>query len=236
MNSTRDQCDLVISLGTNCALTYNLRAYYGTHVTGLLDWTITPLGRLPDIIRSRFKIVGNGFSNELRKVDANGTDDIVHMPTGILLHHEFPRGGQGTILNDWQSHISTVASKLTYLGNRMNARLISSKRPALFINGTGYYDGLDESIAIATHSPKMLQEIIDAFRVTYPHAEPIFCVLNGHPASVESVRDAPNVRVTSVANYGDWHEGVVNHYAGCKRGWAEALSSIHITYESANAV
>lgn len=233
---TERLCDLVISLGSNCALTYNLRLYYGVDSTGLFDWTITPLGALPNLIRRRFNFVDNSFASELQKINANGMDDIVHDSSGILLHHEFPRDDNGTIVNQWREHISAVAAKFKFLGGRMNSWFAASHRPALFINGTGSYEGLDDQLAASTHSPDILKEIIGAFRTTYPQTDPTFCILNGHPPSLQTIETDDHVKVVaSVANHGDWHEGFVNHYAGCRRGWAEALDGLHIGYVAGDA-
>lgn len=219
------QHDCVFSLGTNCEIAYNLRAYFGDLSTGLLDWFITPLAALPALVRSGFQLVDERFAESLRHVDVDNTDSVIHVPTGILLHHAFTRDENHRIAPHWRDEIQQVAEKYRFLGNRMDEMLRASRKPALFINRTGWYDPMDSVVLEETHQPVIYLRIIDAFRDAYPSADPLFCISNGDPAAVDRVKRRSDVRVASVNNYGEWHEGAVDHYAGCKRGWEELLNA-----------
>ena len=224
--------DCIMSLGTNCEIAYSLRSYFGELRTGLLDWFITPLAALPNLIRSRFHLVDDRFTESLRHVQVNNTDSIMHVPTGILLHHAFLRDEGNWIAPGWTDGIGKVAEKYRFLGKRMDEMLSASRRPVLFINRTGWYDPMDVAVLEETHRPEIYLTIINAFREAYPHADPTFCIVNGHAPAVGVVAGRSDVRVATVSNHGDWHEGVQDHYAGCKRGWHEALDTIMETRES----
>lgn len=218
--------DLVVSLGTNCALTYNLRKLLGVERTGLLDWVITPLSCLPSLIRCRFALVDDDFGDALVRIEMLDKDSVVHAPTGIVLHHAFTRGRRGRLAKDWRSEIPEVAAKYRFLGERMDGWIKASERPAMFINGNGWHEAIAPEVSDRSGDPEMLLEVIRAVRDAYPHSDPLFCVTNGHPPSVERVRHIPGVRVATAENHGNWHEGHIGHYAGCETGWRNAFASI----------
>lgn len=218
--------DCVFSLGTNCEISYNLRSYFGELKSGLLDWFITPLAAVPDLLRSGFSLVDADFARTLEHMQVDNTDSVIHRPSGILLHHAFTRDEHHRIAARWSDEVEAVAQKYRFLGARMNETLANARRPLLFINRTGWYDPMDEVVLRKTHEPDIYLQIINAFRDRYPSADPVFCITNGHPEAVQRAVSRNDVRVASVANHGEWHEGAVDHYAGCKRGWKEALDSL----------
>lgn len=226
VETIRPAHDLIASLGTNCALAYNLRHFYGLSRTGLLDWTVTPLAGLPDLIRRRFELVDARFADSLAHVQVDGTDSVMHLPTGILLQHAFRRDWRGRVSSRWRSEIGEVAAKFTFLGRRMSAWMREARSPALFLSGTGWHDALPDDITAATHQADIYDQIIEAFRETYPDSTPTFCLLNGHSASIDCVKARLDVRIIDVGNYGRWHEGKKGHYAGCKLAWREAFDAL----------
>lgn len=229
VKTIRPAHDLVASLGTNCALTYNLRHFYGLSRTGLLDWTITPLACLPGLIRRRFEFVDSWFAGSLVQVQVGAADSVMHVPTGILLQHAFRRNWRGRVSSRWRSEVGAVADKFAFLGSRMDAWMREAKAPALFLNGTGWHEALSDDLTEAAHRADIYDRIITAFRETYPGADPTFYLLNGHAASVDRVIGRPDVRIAKVGNYGRWHEGKKGHYAGCKLAWREALDALNVS-------
>lgn len=226
------ESDLVVSLGTNCEIAFNLRHFYGIERTGLLDWVITPLSSLPDLIRSRFALVDDGFSDSLLRVERPGNDSVLHAPTGILLHHAFTRDENDRISPDWRSEINDVANKFRFLGDRMNLWLSEAKSPALFINREGLHNFADQETVERSCDSDIYNRIISAIYDTYPRATPSFCLINGRESSIERVQHRPDVRVATCFDRGDWHEGIEGHYAGCKTGWREALEQLHVVLRS----
>jgi hypothetical protein len=221
--------DLIVSLGTNCEIAYNLRAFYGINRTGLFDWLITPPSCLPSLIRSRFKLVDDDFRDALVRVDLTRTNDsVMHAPTGILLHHAFTRDESDRISPNWRSEIDAVAEKFRFLGDRMNLWISEARYPAMFINKNGWHAAASQKVVEISHADDIYIKIIAAFRDAYPASDPLFCLLSGHDPSTGCVRGRPDVRAVSVANLGDWHEGIEGHYGGCKTGWREALDSLHL--------
>lgn len=218
--------DCILSLGTDCAITYNLRSYFGDLKTGLLDWIVTPLSALPDLLHRRFNFVDNQFECSLCHFSDGKADSIRHMPTGIRLYHDFTRDETGRVAAVWTSEVVRVAEKYAFLGARMDEWLQLARRPLLFINKTGCNDPEDGPIYHATHQPDIYLRIISAFHDTYPDSAPLFCITDGYPEALERVIHRADVRSSAIMNYGDWHEGIVGHYAGCKSGWTEAINAM----------
>lgn len=219
------EADLIVSLGHNCEMAYNLRQFYSITETGLLDWTITPLTSLPAMIRRRFALVDSEFTSSLVRVEVGGKESIMHIPTGIMLFHAFTRADDGTkVIDNWRSESASVADKFRFLGERMDRRISASASPAIFINGCGHHE-------TSTHRPDITHihaEIIDAFRETYLAADPVFCLFRGWGPSTDYLNYRSDVRTAVVGNFGDWHDGEEGHWAGCRTAWREALSSMNV--------
>lgn len=49
-------CDLFISLGSNCEVSYNIRRFFGFEAAYPFDWWITPLSPVPKLIESDFAL------------------------------------------------------------------------------------------------------------------------------------------------------------------------------------
>lgn len=219
------EADLVVSLGHNCEMAYNLRDFYGVTETGLLDWTITPLSCLPRLIRRRFALVDSDFASSLVRVKLDHKESIMHEPTGILLFHAFTRtNGDRSVIDTWKSEVPMVAEKFRFLGERLDRRIAASLTPAIFINGCGHHD-------TARHRPDITHihaDIISAFIETYPYVSPMFCFIKGWGPSTDYMESRADVRTATVSNYGDWHDGQEGHWAGCRSAWREALSSMNV--------
>lgn len=220
--------DLIVSLGSNCATAYNLRHFYGIERTGLFDWMITPVSCLPNLIRKRFALVDGDFRDDLVRVELPAKDSILHAPTGIILHHAFARDKRDRISWKWRFEARSVANKFKFLGERMNRWMSEASHPALFINGDGFHEALSPDAVKQIGDPDVYTRIIDEMRETYPGADPLFCIVNGHGEAVDRVRHRPDVRVVTVGNRGDWHEGFEGHFAGCETAWREALTPLRI--------
>ncbi len=231
----RIEYDAIWSLGTNCEIAYNLRAFYGSQTTGLLDWTITPLSALLWLIERGFQMVGPKFSDELDYVEADGTDSVAHIPTGILLHHAFRRDDNDAITPEWRSEIPAVAEKYAFLGDRMGRLIRGAHRPLLFINRSGLHSAVTPDIRSRSEDRGIYRDVLDMFENRYPGANPTFAVMNGSASALEVVSHDPRVVSATVHHNGDWHEGIEGHYAGSASGWRTALASLPITMPQAEA-
>lgn len=221
--------DLIVSLGTNCEIAYNLRKFYKVDRTGLFDWLITPIYCLPELIENRFRLVDEHFKRSLVLVKLDGgKDSVLHMPTGILLYHAFTRDKKGRVSKTWRSEINDVAEKFAFLGDRMHQWLTEARAPALFLNRGGQHEALTDDEVRMLEDPAIYANIIGAYRRAYIQADPTFCVLNGNDGALERVRHRPDVRAAIIGNQGDWHEGFEGHYAGCKTAWREGLASLQV--------
>lgn len=219
-------CDVILSLGTNCEISYNLRAFYGAGPAGLLDWMITPLSALPGLIESGFCLVGPDFADELECVALGGGDSIMHRPTGILLHHAFPRDADERVVANWRDSVPQVISKYGFLGARMHRLLEGAEKPGLFLNRSGLHDAMSAAVRSETESSIIYARIFDALSARYPHADIHPVIINGAEEAVARAAPVPNLRVCVTENLGHWHEGIEGHFAGCATGWNRALSSL----------
>ncbi len=225
--------DVALSLGTNCEMAFNLNAFYGPRKAGLLDWMITPLSALPGLITSGFRLVGPGFAEALERVElGGGSDSVMHVPSGILLHHAFPRDAE-RVNPAWQDGISEVAKKYTYLGTRMEHTLRKARKPVLFLNRAGLHEGMTREMHEASLEPGIYQEILQAVRAINPRGHLV--ILNGNPAGLERVRRKRGVHIAEVRNFGVWHEGIRNHFGGCREGWYAALDGLGIAVRRSEA-
>lgn len=218
------QSDLVLSFGTNCEITYNLRKFFGVESAGLFDWMITPISALPGLIERGFEFSTARFPEDCRHVRfRDGGDSVLHMPTGILLHHAFSRDADGKIVEFWRDEIPSVIEKHAFLGARMAEWLSRSKRAVIFVNKTGKHEFVDKS-----SDERSYQKIIAALERKFPTNDFIIVFTNPVPDAIGAVTDDNRVRSIDVQHLGKWHDGVVGHFAGCSEGWREALSSLKI--------
>jgi hypothetical protein len=177
-------------------------------------------------VAHRFQLVSPDFSDRLRLATADSVESIMHVPTGILLHHAFPRNSDNTIIADWRNFIPAVAEKYTFLGNRTHEWIIGSTCPLLFIYGTGEHSVMPPEIRRQTESANIYRRLIEVSSEHYPYTTPTFAIINGMAQALEEVADIPNVFSNKVVPRGPWHEGTEGHFAGRIDGWRELFSSI----------
>jgi len=230
--TTPQSCDLVLSLGTNCEIAYNIRKHYGIERAGLLDWAITPLSAVLWLIENDFRIIGHDFGDELARVPVDGGESILHLPTGILFHHAFSRDSKDAIVETWRQEIPAVAEKHAFLAERMRGLLAEARRPLLFVNRAGLHGALAEDIRARSEDHAIYRRLVDAFAARYPHSSPTFALMNPLAAPLRAVQGDPRAVAIEVQHHGDWHEGIEGHFAGCATGWNAALSSLGFLLES----
>jgi len=223
----RKKIDFMASLGTNCEMAYNLRQTYGLQQTGLLDWMITPLSAIPPLIGSHFDLIGNDFEKQVEHVElAGGADSIMHMKTGILLHHAFPRDCDDRIADDWKDKIPEVVSKYRFLGERMHLSILAAKRPIFFLNRAGLHDALPSHMVKVSTDSDIYCVIFEALIKAYPTSRLV--IMNGDKKAIEELGRRPRVLVADVADKGDWHEGVQGHFGGRREEWCNSLKKLKL--------
>ncbi|WP_331938437.1 hypothetical protein [Methylosinus sp.] len=218
------ETDLILSLGTLCEMTHNLRAFYGVDRSGLLDWFVTPIASIPGLIDARIRIdIADGTLEPVSL--GEGVDSIMPLPTGILLHHSFSRDANHRVVADWRSEIHSVAEKYTFLGDRMARWLDGARRPCLFLDRDGAHQAISDDLRAACFSASIYDDVLAALRRSFPAAAPTLIVVNPTIPTTDSSSD---IRVVTVGDYGEWHDGVEGHFAGRVDGWRDALGSLDI--------
>lgn len=206
---------LIISFGTNCELTHNLRRVYGLEEAFPFDWWITPLTSLRPLIEG-------GFAFDIEDGNLERTADrmsVMNRRWRILHHHDFPRK-DGQIRDDWRDFIAETARKYDALAQRLETRLDKSEAAAIFINGNGGHEYLTREDRLACSQPGHYAEMLAAVRTRWPRLQvtPVIC---NPSAGSEPPRDAI---VLTVTDYGDRAPG--KEFAKSPKGWSEALATV----------
>jgi len=228
------ETDLILPMGTVCEITHNLRAFYGVDRAGLLDWFVTPIASIPGLIEARFRLDISDDTLELVSL-GECVDSIMHLPTGILLHHSFSRDGNHRVSADWRNEIHSVAEKYTFLGDRMARWLDDSRRPCLFIDRDGAHPAVSNDIRTACFSASVYDDILISIRRTFTSSDPLLIIVN--PTCEIKDNGRSDIRVVTVGDYGEWHDGVEGHFAGKVDAWRDALGAldIHLLAETVSA-
>lgn len=105
----------VVSLGGRCATARHLRRHFNHSDGGLFDWWITPGRAVTDVLDNLTPEYIYGDPDNLVRI--NGNDTVLHAPSGLHLHHEFPRVGSahGPVADDYLDHLSKPRQRTAYL-------------------------------------------------------------------------------------------------------------------------
>jgi hypothetical protein len=111
----------IVSLGPRCATAYNLRRFFDFQSAGLFDWWITPAGALETI----FANLDTEYLYDPTNLELSySRNTVIHIPSGALFHHEFPRQwnipGQ-PVLESFRDHIDVPKARSRYLIRRLLA-------------------------------------------------------------------------------------------------------------------
>lgn len=129
----------VVGLGGSCSVAHNLRRFYNFNSANLFDWWITPLHGVVLLLNElkNKRVIDSVYSAEnLTLTDRSAS--VKHVPTDILLHHEFPRDWsmEGVpIMTGWGDHINKAKSRSEYLANKLlsynnpNERILFVRAP-----------------------------------------------------------------------------------------------------------
>jgi hypothetical protein len=225
---TRIPVDRVISLGTNCEITFNLRRFFGAERAYPFDWWFTPLDAVAPVLLSRFALEIDRAN--LQVVGAGRS--ILNRKYRILHHHDFPRlPGSRLIDPDWTNAIEGRRAKFAVLGRRFFHDLAGARRALFFLHRNGFHEFLDERGWLAASDPGHYRVIERALERLFPQLE--FFLVVSEPDAGGSEGFAGGSRIINlpqVKDYGDRFDGNPEHFAGSLRGWSEALSTLPVTY------
>lgn len=109
------QYDRIVSIGSNCEVTWNIRNYFNTDKAYPFDWWMTPFQSTIDILDTRF----NGLF-EAANIDIpadRGT--VVDKRFNLMYHHDFARDEDNLIVPDKiEEQLVTLRHKYQYLAAR----------------------------------------------------------------------------------------------------------------------
>ena len=90
------QYQKIVSLGSNCEITWNIRSYFGIEEAYPFDWWMTPYHSLLKILDNNFE----GLFDEQNIRIATDKLTVVDKKYNILYHHDFERDEEGLIIAD----------------------------------------------------------------------------------------------------------------------------------------
>lgn len=219
------------SLGTNCTLAYNLKYFGLINKSGILDNFISPYSGILWMMENKFSITSCSFKENLEKVSISNTDTIIHRPSGLIMHHAFSRDDQGRVSSYWENEIKDVYNKYKFLGERMKSMVYNSKKP-IFILSFDIMSDDDKNSILEKHQSKMsksdkiLSLIIEQARYSFDK-NIRFVFVDPRENCINDIKNFGGVKIESLHQYGDWHDGNPSHFGGCKRGWKELLERIN---------
>jgi hypothetical protein len=105
----------IVSLGPRCATTFNLRRHYNFASAYPFDWWITPPRGIVEVLE---KMDADWIYDPKNLCLTDLNSSVVHSPTGILLHHEFPRDElkhNMPVIDNFVDFINLPRSRTEYL-------------------------------------------------------------------------------------------------------------------------
>ncbi|MGQ9369013.1 DUF1796 family putative cysteine peptidase [Azospirillum sp. ST 5-10] len=199
--------DRIVSLGGNCAVAWHLRRHFGFDRAYPFDWWVTPFSAVLSCLRTEF--------SELFK-DIERSEDrktVLCKRYGIRHHHDFPRGQDGLITDDWRNYISEAKEKYQKLCSRFFQHDAGDK--ILFVRQHG---SISPNAADQRASGDAI-DLLDILQQSFPAA--LVSLLFVDPPKQDNVPD--NVLLDRVINHGDLSE---NDFRVTITGWTDVLSRI----------
>ncbi len=197
--------DQIISVGSNCEITWNLRSYFKHEKAYPFDWLITHQNSIVETVRTDFHDLLNidnlSISADRRTIRCNKFN--------MLHHHDFERDENDLIRDDIERQIPSLRAKYTML----IARLYDSCRSGniLLVRNRGEFDKqlldwkIDQDFGIA--------RILALFRSRFASAEFSMLATNLGRTGIDK---AEQVIWDCIHDYGD-----CNEYQGSTKGWTE---------------
>lgn len=140
----------IVVLGKRCATTHHVRRFFNFGEGYPFDWWITPFGGLLQVL-ARPDV--DWLYDPALIVLTEGRRSVMHMPTGILFHHEFPRepvdaqrGGVAPVRDDFLQHLAKPRARTAQLIQKLLALDTPGVR-ILFVREKGWHARLAPILA-----------------------------------------------------------------------------------------
>jgi len=221
--------DLIISIGTNCEISFNIRNTFQIERAYPFDWWFTPIHSVADILRDRFRLQIDDSNLE----HVRTPESVLNIKYGFLHHHDFPRESD-LIRSDWRVHIPAVAEKYRALGERFFSDIEQARAAVLVLNGDGAHKA---HISKKPSDASVYLEIAATARELFPATHITLAVLNGDKEPDVAALQAASLDDTIVVgppvkDYGDRNEKA--RFAKSLRGWSETLTTLRQTSHEAS--
>lgn len=221
--------DLVISLGTNCEVSFNIRNAFQTERAYPFDWWITPIQSVAAILRDRFALEVAPHN----LVHAGSPVSIMNRKYGLLHHHDFGHLSADVSDESWTAMIPYVADKYRALGERFFTDVGNARDVLFVVNSDGHHAAyappraLDEMVYL---------EILATLRGLFPRTRSRLAIFNSVHEPFDAAYKAASVDRDIIVgpvvkDYGDRREKSL--FAKSLRGWSEALQAVQSRLQSA---
>ncbi|MBN1363684.1 MAG: hypothetical protein JW976_02655 [Syntrophaceae bacterium] len=214
-----NEFDRIISLGCNCELTLNIRAYFGIEYAYPFDWWITPFQALWKLLENRFHDLFNINNLEVSPDLLTVRDKYYN----LLYHHDFKRTDDDKIIaDDIVQQLPLVKQKYEMLIGRFFNDPQNKK--VLFIrNRDGNIPHLDHDTTPMDENTFV--QLYDLLEKLFPNSA-ISLLVTNCPLFSSIRRRNGCITWDETANYEDYL-----FFSGSRRGWQEMFCRNNISYK-----
>jgi hypothetical protein len=202
--------DRVISIGSNCEVTWNIRHHFKTGKAYPFDWWMTPFHALLDVLDARFS--GLFEPSNLSVPADRGT--VVDTRFNLMYHHDFARDEDGRIIvGDLEKQLTDLRKKYARRADRFVNELDGKK--VLFVrnrcgNDPAYLNGDYGDL-----QPDQCMQIQRALAALLPRTQFDLFATNKPGFEAFAYRGS-EIFCDSIIEYGDCSDYMVS-----PRGWTE---------------
>jgi hypothetical protein len=202
--------DRIVSIGSNCEVTWNLRNHFEISEAYPFDWWVTPYHALLALLDANF---GGLFELENLVVTPDRRT-VVDKRLNILHQHDFPRDEQGFVdVDGFAGQIPALREKFAYLAARFVNDL--SGKEVLFIRNRC---GNDPKYLVGDYGdlqPAQCVEICDRLKRLLPNTKFDIFATNKPGFEPFTYRDS-NIFSDCIVDYRDSDDYMVS-----PKGWSE---------------
>jgi hypothetical protein len=172
-----------VSLGYRCETAWQIREFYGQTEAYPFDWLVTPFDTLPLMIEEDFEAIADPRYLRVTQYGQGAGWSVENTRYKLLLHHEFERAEDRTIVPHWLNGLGQVVDKFAYLRKRWT-RLMNSSEQVCFIRRIGRIEIPSEQ-QLRTDREHYLA-VFAAIRNRAPRVRPLylFCDCDNVPVTV----------------------------------------------------
>ncbi|RAS23412.1 DUF1796 family putative cysteine peptidase [Paraburkholderia bryophila] len=200
--------DRVVSLGSNCELTANLRRYFKADRTYPFDWWITPLDSITQLLETEFDGL---FNPENLQVSTDG-QTVICRKFNLLHHHDFSRDEQGKVIPALAEQLPGLREKFLSLKNRFMSDCATGR--VLFVRNRSVFDS--NLVAQEPDSDESFRSLFKLLCKLFPQADITLLVTN---VGKKGALDDGRILFDEMTNYGD-----ADDYTVSPKGWDELFA------------